>query len=299
MPFSETVLISANPKSGPRSRRDWIDRLKCDIEAAGYTCELHTDLEVMAKRAQELLQEKVLRTVIAAGGDGTAAIVSSLISSEIPMTLFPTGSENLLAKYLGVTANIESCVASIERLRTRALDTMDVNGKTALLMASVGFDAEVVRRVHQARHSHISKWNYWKAIAATIATYRWPDLKVILRDNQGRTIDETQGNWVFVFNVPKYASGLAIIEDANENDGLLDIGVMDRGGLFRGACDALTVMRRKHHQSQRWRRFRAASVEVSLADQFKGQASCQSDGDWTSDLPVLIRVQASPRFIVV
>jgi len=299
MSLLETVIISANPKSGSRSRLTLIERLKRDIEAVGYPCELHSNLDEMARRAGELIKEKRLRTVVAAGGDGTAAIVSSLIHHEIPLTLFPTGSENLLAQYFGVTAKVETCVAAIKRLRTRTLDVMDINGKTAMLMASIGFDAEVVRRVHQTRRSHITRWSYWKAIVATVFTYRWPDLQVVLRDDQGRIIDETQGSWVFVFNVPKYAAGLAIMEDANENDGLLDIGVLDRGGLFRGICDYVAVMRRKHHQSQRWRRFRAASIEISLPDELAGQASCQSDGDWASNLPVHIRIQPSQRLIVV
>lgn len=299
MLLQEIVLISANPKSGPRSSLALVEQLKCSLENVGYLCELHTNLDAMAQRAEVLWQEKRLRTVIAAGGDGTASIVSSLIHPQTPLTLFPTGSENLLAQYLGVTANVESCVNAIQRMRTRTFDTMDVNGKTAMLMASIGFDAEVVRRVHQARRSHITRWNYWKAIAATVLAYRWPDLQVVLRDDQGRAMEETLGSWVFIFNVPKYAAGLAIMEDAKENDGQLDIGVLDRGGLLRGLCDFLAVLRGKHHQSQRWRRFRAASIEISVQESSAGQASCQSDGDWTSGLPVQIRIRPSQRLIVV
>jgi diacylglycerol kinase (ATP) len=299
MSLHETVIISANPKSGPRTRLALIEQLKCDIESIGYACELHTDLNEMARRARELSQDNRLRTVVAAGGDGTAAIVSSLIDEQIPLTLFPTGSENLLAKYLGVTANSESCAGAIKQLRTRSLDTMEINGKIALLMASIGFDAEVVRRVHQARRAHVTRWSYWKAIVATILAYRWPVLNIVLRDDQGCVMEETQGSWVFIFNVPKYAAGLVIMDDAQENDGVLDVGVLAPGGLIQGIGDYVAVLRRKHQQSRRWQRFRAASVEISLPEKSQGQASCQSDGDWTSSLPVLIRILPTKRLFVV
>jgi diacylglycerol kinase (ATP) len=299
MSRNESVIISANPKSGSRSRRTLIEELKIAIESEGFECELHTSLEEMSRRATQLAAAKMLRTVVAAGGDGTAAVVSSLIPAETPLTLFPTGSENLLAKHYGIVANASACAKAIKRLRTKKLDTMMMNGKVALLMASIGFDAEVVRQVHQARRSHITRWSYWLAIVRSVFAYRWPELRIVLFDEQGAPMDEIEGSWVFVFNVPKYAAGLSIIDDANENDGLLDIGVFERGGLYSGILDYLAVARGKHHQSRRWRRFRASTIEVALPEHLAGRASCQTDGDWAGELPIKIQIQGMQRLIVV
>jgi diacylglycerol kinase (ATP) len=299
MPLGQTVLISANPKSGSRNRQDLIHELKQAIEAVGYPCELHTDLSDMSNRAATLSSEGNLRTVVAAGGDGTAAIVSSLIPSHVPLTLFPTGSENLLAKYFAITDNPMRCAQAVRRLHTKMLDTMLVNGKTSLLMASVGFDAEVVRRVHQGRRSHVTRWNYWHSIAGSILGYRWPVLRIVLRDERGSVSEELEGSWVFVFNVPKYAAGLTIIPDAIESDGLLDVGVFAPGGLLRGLLNYWAVARGSHHRMKHWRRFRAASIDIQLQGDSLGHASCQTDGDWASDLPVTISIQPTQRRIVV
>jgi len=286
----EVVIISANPKSGSRSRTSLVAELKQSIESAGYDCELHTDLQQMASRAHSLAAEGLLRTVVSAGGDGTASTVASLIPIEIPLTLFPTGSENLLATYFSIAADVDKCVKSIQKLQTKTIDVMLVNGKLSLLMASVGFDAEVVRRVHLSRKSHVSRWTYWSAILNTLVRYRWPDLKIVIRGENERKIDETIGSWVFVFNIPRYAAGLNIIQDAKEDDGFLDIGVFDRGGLLHGLRCYWAVTRGKHHQMKQWRRFRCKSIQIDSVAGKPQQSSCQTDGDWGCELPVTIQI---------
>ena len=279
-----------------------ITGLKSRIEEAGFECELHTDLSQMADRAKTISNEGRLRTVVSAGGDGTASTVASLIPVGIPMTLFPTGSENLLAKHFSITDDISQCVKSILRMRTKKLDLMMVNSRLSLLMASIGFDAEVVRLVHQSRTTHVSKWTYWRSILCTLLFYRWPDLQIVLRDEQDVVIADVTGSWIFAFNVPRYASGLSIIEDAVENDGLLDIGIFDRGGMLNGLRCYWAVARGKHHSSKNWRRFRSSSVEINLSPSCRAQkrvSSCQADGDWASELPVKLKIMDRKLDIVV
>lgn len=299
--MNQTVIISANPKSGSFSRHALVLELKSAIESVGYQCEVHTDLGQMANRCRELIQSNDLRTVIAAGGDGTASKVASLIPDDVPLTLFPTGSENLLAKYYSITADPAACARSILKLRTNPIDVMMVNDKLSLLMASIGFDAEVVRCVHQSRNSHVTKLTYWSAIMKMLFRYRWPVLKISFFDENGRMLEEVTGGWVFVFNVPRYAAGLSIMDDAIEHDGYLDVGVFGQGGLVRNMWYYWSVIRGKHQMLKQWRRFRSSSIRIESAGQTnvqKSQTSCQADGDWVCELPVSIQVVARKLRIV-
>ncbi len=293
MSMNQIVIISANPKSGSYSRHSLVVELKSAVESLGFGCEVHTDLQQMASRCQELAQSGKLRTVVAAGGDGTASKVASLIPQDVPLTLFPTGSENLLAKFYSLTANPDLCARSIQKLLTKPIDVMMVNGKLSLLMASIGFDAEVVRLVHQSRKSHVSKLTYWLAILGTLARYQWPVLNVSIYDEKDQLIENVSSGWVFVFNVPRYAAGLPIMSDAIENDGSLDIGVFDHGGIVRNMWYYWNVMRGKHQRIKQWRRFRSRSITIEHTDAAKVRgtnASCQADGDWVCELPVSIQI---------
>jgi diacylglycerol kinase family enzyme len=292
---NQHVLISANPKSGSQSGLKRVAELREAIEKVGLSCELLTDLKEVAERSQLYCQQGRLRTVVAAGGDGTAAIVASLIPNSVPLTLFPTGSENLLAKYLRCDANVMRCAASIVRGSKRKLDVMQVNGKRSLLMASVGFDAEVVRRVHESRKSHITRWAYRWAILTSIMTYRWPTLDVTIMDTSNQCTEVIQGNWVFVFNVPRYAAGLSIVPDALDSDGLLDVGIFAPGGLLRGLWYYWHVVRGSHSKLPAWRRIRVPALRI----QSSGKASCQTDGDWEGWLPTEISIAPQQLELIV
>ena len=300
--MNQKVIISANPKSGSFSRHGLVVELKGAIESLGFGCEVHTDLEQMTNRSHELARFGELRTVVAAGGDGTASKVASLIPQDVPLTLFPIGSENLLAKYYSLSANPDFCARSIQKLRSNPIDVMMVNGKLSLLMASIGFDAEVVRRVHLSRKSHVTKLTYWLAIIETLVRYRWPVLNVSIYDENDRLKEKVSSGWVFVFNVPRYAAGLTIMDDAIEHDGSLDIGVFDHGGAIRNMWYYWNVIRGKHRRLKQWRRFRSSSIKIEQADTANKQrsmASCQADGDWVCELPVDIQISSRKLSIVV
>ncbi len=294
--MSQTVIISSNPRSGSFGRQELVHELQRAVEGLGFFCEVHTDLDLMAIRCRDLAKAGELRTVVAAGGDGTASKVASLIPHDVPMTLFPTGSENLLAKHFSLAADPMACARLILRLRTHPIDSMMVNDRLSLLMVSIGFDAEVVRRVHLSRRSHVSKLTYWTAIVSTLFRYRWPAMQISIFDENRRLLEKVSGGWVFVFNVPRYAAGLGIMNDANENDGLLDVGIFDHGGLIRNMWYYWNVLRGKHPLLKQWRRFRTSEIQIELAHKLKGKqavASCQADGDWVCELPVSVHI--APR----
>lgn len=287
-----SIIIAANPRSGSSSGLSTAHALRSQLEMAGFESELFTDVSQMTHRAQELAAAGKLRTVIAAGGDGTASLVLSVIPNQVPVTLFPLGSENLLAKYLEMPRDFHAVVQLIERGKTKPMDLFRANNQLMLLMASVGFDAEVVREVHLRRTSHVSRWRYRWAILRAIGRYRWPGFRVFIQDDHGAWIDQGIAHWLFAFNVPKYAAGISIIEEAECDDGLIDIGVFRGGGLIQGLRHYGLVARGVHRTSSSWNQWRTTGVRIcaidgSASDGTK-QASYQLDGDWGGPIPLEI-----------
>lgn len=306
MPPESTVIIAANPKSGARSGLGLASALRDALERRGYVAELFTDVDEMARRAQASRREGTLRTVVSAGGDGTASLVLSKIPAATPLTLFPLGSENLAAKYFGMTSRVDETVLKIDRLRTEPLDLFLANGRLTLLVASVGFDAEVVRQVHENRQSHVNRTAYHRGILRTMFRYQWPRFQVRFLAPDGAWGEAIEGNWVFAFNVPRYAAGIRIIESTSISDGLLDVGLFRGGGLCRGLLNYAMVVAGVHQRVPSWRRFQTSGLRVELAsrDAPAGQpaedrdVAFQIDGDPGGFLPLEVVYSGRKAMIV-
>ena len=96
------VVIVANPKAGAGPAHEQIERLAKALSAQNFVPHIEYDLSAVNPLARELDRAGRLRVVVAAGGDGTVAEVINRTELGVPITVFPLGTENLLAKYLGM-----------------------------------------------------------------------------------------------------------------------------------------------------------------------------------------------------
>lgn len=283
------VIIAANPNSGSSNSRVVVDGLRDELERLDYRPVVLTKIEQVKEQVAELLELQTLRTVVAAGGDGTVSLLANELPPETPLAILPLGTENLLAKYLGLQADPTWLAAVIDGGQTIRLDAGRANGKLFLVMASCGFDADVVARLHSNRKGHIRHWSYAKPIVNSISQYRYPTLRVWVDDEK----KPVSGKWAFVFNVPRYAMNLPIVEDADPMDGQLDVCMFRGGSLIRGLYYLAAVIARQHRRRRedRVRRFRKIRITSDETVPF------QLDGDPGGELPLEIQVQ--PRFLRV
>ena len=289
------IVISANPKSGAKSGLEKAHRLKDLLANEGWKVDLTTDLDHMQQIVEGSHQRGELRTVVSAGGDGTVSAVLNRIPSRIPLTIFPLGSENLLAQEFKLPREPSGVIPLVQKMATRQLDLFWANGTVFLLMASVGFDAQVVRMVHESRRSHITRWAYRLAVLKAIQSYRWPTLS-IEGNFQGRWESLGTCHWLFAFNVPRYAAGIHIIDDALVDDGLLDVGMLTGGNAMIGLWNYLRVALGTHRRSSRWRECRVNALRVVSS---QGQGGYQLDGDWGGPLPLEIVHTGTKATLVV
>lgn len=289
------IVIAANPKSGASSGLGKAQGLKQELESRGWQVDLTTDLEQMQSMVGRYETQGELRTVVSAGGDGTAAAVLNRISVEIPLTIFPLGSENLLAQQYCIPREIGGLAQMVEGLETRELDLFRANGKLFLIMVSVGFDAKVVQIVHEHRSSHVTRWAYRLGIMRAIWQYRWPRLEV--ESKIGDRWEVIGGcHWLFGFNVPKYAAGIHIMDGAIADDGLMDIGMMEGGSVWRGFWNYVRVSMGRHRRSKGWREARVSGLRVRGPGE---QVGYQLDGDYGGPLPLEIIYTGTKAKLVV
>ena len=298
-PDANDVLISLNPKAGAQSAAARVDRLVSILKQKGFRVEVLTDLDEVARRANLLHGGGRLRTLVGVGGDGTAAELVNRTVAGVPLTLFPAGNENLLARYLGLGRTPEACCQAIVAGNVTHRDAGKAGERIFLLMAGCGFDGEVVRRVHSRRKGHISKRSYCKPIVESIRNYDYPELRIYLdEETPGAAEFESPPlsvRWLFAFNLPCYGGGLQIAPEADGSDGLLDVCTFRRGGVSHGLWCAAAVLLRQHHWMTDFATHRVPRLRVTS----EAKVPYQLDGDPGGFLPVDIEVVPGRLTLVV
>jgi len=300
---SNTVAVLHNPKSGARHAVELIDKLLVELRSRGWEVESFHDLNSFQLRVESLFSEGNLLAVVAAGGDGTASAVATRIHHEVPLRVFPLGTENLLAKHFRFNSDPVATANAIEQMETHKIDAATANGKLFLIMAGIGFDAEVVRRIHANRKGHIRRWHYWWHIVASVMSYKFPKLRVLPLDptnstelpDQSKHSTDAEVAWLFIQNLPCYADNLAIAKHAVDDDGLLNVSSFRHGGLISSLKYLYALRLEKHSQLDDFQttelsNFRIEEVVIRSHQTNTTAASYQIDGDWGGHLPVDIRV---------
>jgi diacylglycerol kinase (ATP) len=293
------VLLSVNPRAGARSGTDRVDALEAELKSLGFITDRQTDIETVAQRARQYQEEGRLRSVVAAGGDGTVSLVLNNTPIGVPLAVLPLGTENLLARYFRLQMPVPKIAGLIQQGFTKTLDVGIANGRLFLLMVGVGFDAAVVEEVDRRRTGHIHKWSYFKPIWNALRTYRYPTMQV--SDPSAAGAEETAGTvetppvcWAFVVNLPRYAGGLSIVPHADGTDGELDLCTFRRGRFWRTLKYLIALTFRRHGSLQDCEMTKVTRVRISPVNDLESpgeiETPYQLDGDPGGVLPVDIEV---------
>jgi diacylglycerol kinase family enzyme len=230
---------------------------------------------------------------VAAGGDGTvAALVNERPS--VPITVLPTGTENLFARHFGLRPDPEHLAATIATGRVARIDLGLTAERRFALMAGLGFDADVVTRHHSNRVGRAGvprpthRAAYVESVLRSSFEYGFPPLSVAVNDPGAE--ETLVGSTVFVFNLPSYALGIPFAPSAQSDDGWLDLVVFRDPGPFRALHYLWLVIRGIHLDRpgvfhRRVRRVSITSAEtvpVQLDGDPGGQVT--AGDDWSAEI---------------
>jgi len=284
-PSADQILIAANPRAGSCEHGDSIWRLAELLRQAGFTVDISQNLEKVASHASTLHAGGRLRAVLAAGGDGTVAEIANRTDPGVPIGVFPMGTANLLANYLGISSDPEQVCRIITEGVAVQLDAGRANGRLFLLMVGCGFDADVVERLHRQRSGHIRYWSYAKPIIDSIRSYQYPELRISTHSPEGMD-HAIRARWAFVVNLPCYAAGLKIAPQAVGTDGLLHVCTFDKGSLWHGLRYLGHIVLRHHVCLDEFKTVTGTRVKIES----DWPVPYQLDGDPGGYLPLEVEV---------
>jgi diacylglycerol kinase family enzyme len=293
------VLIGFNSMAGARDAKEAVEKLQAALARRDLAVEIFTDRDALAQRADSEHRAGTLCALVAAGGDGTASDLVNRTMPGVPIALLPLGTENLVARYFGLTSDPVQLADTIAARNTVRLDAGRANGRLFLLMAGCGFDAEVVHRLHAGRRGHISQWSYAKPIAAAIRSYRYPEFRITYRLNAPESETSIEhmlvARWAFIANLPSYAGRLCFSPRATADDGRLDICAFHGSSCWSGMRYLIGVLSGRHEAMRDCVTARATQITIE-ADE---PVPYQLDGDPGGMLPLAIDVLPRRMTLVV
>lgn len=290
--FPREVVLFVNRRAGTGAGQPLVEELEQLLKKTGFDV---ATIDTIAQLAPHVASRKdSIRAVISAGGDGTAETVVNATDADVPIALFPLGTENLLAKYFKIKAEPRQLVEMLWLRRTLQIDAGRANGKLFLLMLSCGFDADVVRRVHEERQGNISHLAYAMPIVESLRKYDYPKLSVSWETGAGWT--DVNCHWAFVFNAPSYAAGLQIASDADPSDGEFDLATFTGGSIWHGLWQFGAVLLGQHRQLPGFRLHRSRRIRIQSD---RTDVPYQVDGDPGGLLPVEIEVLPKHLTLIV
>jgi diacylglycerol kinase (ATP) len=284
-----------NPRAGARARHETVSVIQDALAGRGYKVHLSHDLNELNEMATTGQKSGELRAVVAIGGDGTASVVRRHTPLEVPLVPVPMGTENLLGRYVRQLPTPQAVCQTIDDGAVVSLDLGRAGDKIFLLMISAGFDAEVIRSLHESRRGNIRRSAYFWHTMGAIRRYKYPPMRLCLHPCDPSPPRHCR--WLFGFNFPLYAFGLPIAPDAVATDGLLDVCTFERGAVWSIVRYLWHVVRKVHltlpdADLSRTARFRIEpTTEASIAYQI--------DGDFGGTLPVDVEMLAGQLRLLV
>ncbi len=228
--------------------------------------------------------------VVAAGGDGTInEVANGLAGSGTPLLIIAHGTGNVFARELSMPASVEDCLALLSSGRTITIPLAKAGNRYFAIVASAGFDAEVVERV---RSSHKNRLGIAAYVLAGIRHFFRPQPSLWL-EFPGRERMEAQT--VVLCRGKLYGGGVVMAPHADLEGNELHVVVLVKTGRPALLGFVVNVLRGRHLSSRNV----VHRVTDSLWVRSTIPSAAQIDGEYLGPLPVRFEMTGKTLVLIV
>jgi diacylglycerol kinase (ATP) len=222
------VKLIANPGAGKP-----IDSEKNLELVIGYLKKHHIKVDVVlanpSRKATKMARRAVIdeyKIVIAMGGDGTIeAVMRGMIGSKTRLGIIPVGTENNIARSLGIPMELEKACALISSDNMLKLDMGRIKNRKGrkfnfFELATVGLSSTIFPDAKKIADGQLGSI---KDAAVTLMDQDVKPKVFLTIDGESKIKVETM--IVMVSNTPQFGKNFRVAPNASLQDGLLDISV--------------------------------------------------------------------------
>jgi diacylglycerol kinase (ATP) len=305
---SKRVKLIANPGAGKASEAAKnLQLVLLALENLGVKADVA--LAKPKEKATPIARQAVkdgYKTVIAMGGDSTLeAVMRGLVGSKVHLGIIPDGTENNIAKSMGIPLNLEEACALITSDNTRKLDVGQVKTSKGrkfpfFEMASVGLSAAMYPSSTKVAGGKISAIKD----AALVLSHQETRPNVFLTLDDESKI-EVESMLVMVSNTPVFGKKFLVAPNASLQDGLLDISVYQDFSKAELLGYYAKVMDGGYSGNGKVQRYQARKVKVKSSPKLKVMADGVELGKGTVTIKMLpgalrvITAEKSPGLVIL
>ncbi len=289
-----SAVIIANPTSGSylfHTRQ--IDETVAFLRSNGWDVELClTEKAGDARRLARLAVEQQVEVVIAAGGDGTInEIIQELAGSETALGVLPIGTVNVWARETNIPLDIVGACKVLVDGKLRRVDLGKVNDRYFLLMAGIGFDAEVAHAVEKKPIKRLGVVGY--LLIGTWLGLGYQSFRTYLTIN-GRLIKK-DALQIIIGNTQLYGGTIKYTWQAQCDDGQLDVCVVRKRHMLGRIIIFMDFLFRREQRHQWVTYAKGDVIEVRT----RQPVAIQVDGDLSGFTPAKFTVAPQALKVIV
>jgi diacylglycerol kinase (ATP) len=284
------IDVIYNPVAGPKVVNR-INRVRSYLSVRGLPFRIREtggpgDAFVMAREAAH----EGVETVVAVGGDGTVnEVANGLAGSDTRLAVVPHGTANVFAREFSLPESVEGCLDLLFSGETISVRMAKANEHRFVLLASAGFDAEVMERMNPRQKNIIG-----------IAAYVLCGARHLLRSQPPLWLEFPDGERVeaqvvIVARGKKYGGNVTIAPGGDITGDTFQVIALLRKGRWSIMKFALDALRGKHTASRHVLVRESPSLFVRSAI----PSACQVDGEYLGPLPVRFTMTKSNLRLIV
>jgi len=225
--------------------------------------------------------------VIAMGGDGTLeAVMRGLVGSKVHLGIIPVGTENNIARSMGIPEDLEEACALITTGSTRKVDVGQVKPRKGkkfsfFEMATVGFAAAIYPNATKALGGKLSGV---KDAAVTLFKQETRPTMFLTLDDESKI--EVESMLVMVSNTPAFGKRLLVAPNASVQDGFMDISVYQDFSKAELVGYYAKVMDGGYSGNGKVQRYQARKLKVKSSPRLKVMADGVELGKGTATIKI-------------
>lgn len=251
-----------------------------------------------AYRAARYFSPFQVDLILAVGGDGTVhEVVNGLIDGnhQTPLAIFPAGTVNDFATALKIPRDPDEYIQMIRRFSTRLVDVGRAGDRYFFNVLAGGMLTDVAYRTTTDAKTVLGQMAYIINGALDLPAKLFRSIPITIESAECRIEDDIL---LFIVSNTTCVGGFrCLAPEASFEDGLLDVLVVHKQGLFELLPMVMQIANGDHVNNERISYFQTKSVTISSRD--ATTVALDLDGEQHGQLPVTVTaVQAAIRLVV-